>query len=68
MRDIWLDDDEPGCLECGALIFKASRVCGICVDCLSDAEVAFDTSRSFSFETELYSFDDGEDTPWVEIL
>lgn len=36
-RDIWLDDDEPGCLECGEVRFTASRIDGVCVDCANDA-------------------------------
>lgn len=36
MRDVWLIDDEPGCLECGTLHFRASRVPGVCTACLDE--------------------------------
>lgn len=62
-RDIWLDDDEPGCLECGALVFKASRVSGVCCDCIEEA--SFDTSFGSSFDAGV-SAADGDDIPWTE--
>jgi hypothetical protein len=32
-RDIWLDDDEPGCLSCGELDYRHSRLAGVCFFC-----------------------------------
>lgn len=37
MRDCWMADDEPGCLQCGDPQFRASRVSGICDRCLAGA-------------------------------
>lgn len=34
MPDFWLDDDEPGCLACGETQFRASRVTGVCTECV----------------------------------
>lgn len=40
-RDIWLDDDQPGCLECGILAFKSSRVSGVCAECMSEVSAVY---------------------------
>jgi hypothetical protein len=62
MRDVWLDDTEPGCLECGALVFRASKIPGVCVSCINEV-----SSASFSsIEYEFYHIKNGEDTDWVE--
>lgn len=52
-RDIWLDDDEPGCLECGEVRFTASRIPGVCRDCASEAF----TSLSFDGDYAVNDFD-----------
>lgn len=68
-RDIWLDDDEPGCLECGEMVFKASQVSGICVACLSEASQMPMSSSMFEpsyRDADGYIFDEW-DEPWVAI-
>lgn len=63
-RDIWLDDDSPGCLECGAMVFKASRVSGVCSDCMNEvSSIIPDLSDYHSFGSI-----DGDDMPWTESL
>ena len=61
-RDIWLDDDQPGCLECGALVFRASRVSGVCAQCMSEV------SSLINKDEYAFSSSDGDDVPWVETL
>lgn len=68
MRDFWLDDDQPGCLECGALVFRASKVSGVCAECISGSSVSASShdllEESYSFAD--YSISDGDDTLWTE--
>ena len=66
MRDIWLDDDEPGCLECGALVFKASLVPGVCASCLSEASSSRSSFGSdFGYDSDYKtSGKHGENVPW----
>lgn len=47
-RDVWLSDDEPGCLECGTLKFKESRVPGICTGCLASDTATSDPWEEFT--------------------
>lgn len=61
-RDFWLDDDQPGCLECGSLRFKASRLSGVCAECMSDiSSIHHEDYYDFA-----QSADDGDDIPWQE--
>jgi len=71
MRDVWLTDDEPGCLECGSLVFKASRVPGVCAECIDTASSVISTSSHGAFEDDYgstadYSNSDGDDIAWNE--
>lgn len=63
MRDIWLDDTETGCLECGALVFKASKIPGVCLSCINEV-----SSGSFydSSDYEFYHVGKEDETDWVE--
>lgn len=62
VRDIWLDDDEPGCLECGEVRFTASRIAGICADCASDAFSLTNPFSSFGGDSAVEDWDG----VWVE--
>ena len=64
-RDIWLDDEEPGCLECGALVFRASYLDGVCVDCMNEVSSASFSSRDHDIDFFEYG-SNGEDTPWIQ--
>jgi hypothetical protein len=64
-RDIWLDDDQPGCLECGALVFKASRVSGVCALCMNEVSSIYDKS-DYEVFYETSSSRHGDDIPWTE--
>lgn len=61
MRDVWLFDDETGCLGCGELRFRESAVAGLCNGC-ADIDYASD---------DWQTADDGYDTSdsdWSEFI
>ncbi len=53
-RDVWMADDDSGCLECGQLRFRESAIAGVCIGC---ATASYDDDWSSDY-AEPYVEDD----------